>query len=487
MALEKFQQSNTRILIIFSGLALIIGGIVGLLVTQINNPLYIFVGLIGLICFAATVISTEFGLLFLVFITYSRVSDVAVHFHNVPSIYKTFIVLLVVAIFTRWAIFQERPRGWQRPLLLIGAYGLVGFASLLYAQDTERVVLSLSDFWKDAVIAIIVVILLQRGSSFRHVIWTLLLAGIFIGSLSVFQYLTKTFTNDYGGFAQAKVLEIVSGMEGYRIAGPVSDPNVFAQIMLFLVPLALERMINERRWFLRIFAGWALIVSTLSVIFTFSRGGFLAMAVAGALIFIFYPPRPKHIPVFLGIMIGMMLIIPPSYYERIFTLKQAIQAPAVGYRTEDIAIRGRASENLTAWEVFRDYPYFGVGLSNYSSHYPEYSKKLGFAPSASEREAHNLYLEVAAETGVVGLAVFSVLIWVAITTVLSVRKKFKQAMMNDYVGLTTAFFIAMIGFLTAHIFIHNAYPRYFYTIIGIALSLRLVAENTLNFRKSSPK
>jgi O-antigen ligase len=479
MTTTNFIKPSFQQAIIYAGMALLLGSIIGIVVTQFNNPLFLIIGLFGVAAFAITVISTEFGLLFLVFITYTRFSDIVVHYHNAPSIAKSFIVLLIVAIFTRWAIFHERPNGWQRPSLLIGTYGLVGFISLLYASNTERVILALNDFWKDAIIAIIVVILLQRGVTFRRVIWSLLLAGIFMGTVSVFQFLTKSFTNNYWGFAQANIMEIVVGTDDYRISGPVGDPNFFAQTMLVLVPLALERMLSERGWFLRILASWALAVSALTVIFTYSRGGFLAMTVTVILIFLFYPPRLKSLPLFIIIMVGIVLLIPRSYYERIFTLKEAFQSPTVGFRTRDLAIRGRASENLTAVEMFKDHPFLGVGLNNYSYNYLDYTKKLGISLTARERAAHNLYLEVAAETGILGLIVFFVLIWVTIKTILSARKKFNLVNMNDYFRLTTAFFIGFIGYLSAAIFIHDAYPRYFYLLIGIGLSLNFVADNTI--------
>ena len=91
---------------LFGLAAVIAGGVLGLLTNQVSSPIYIWAGVIGVLAFAVTVASVEWGLVVLVFITYTRLSDIAVHFHNAPSIAKSFIVLLVIAIFIRWAIFQ---------------------------------------------------------------------------------------------------------------------------------------------------------------------------------------------------------------------------------------------------------------------------------------------------------------------------------------------------------------------------------------------
>ena len=445
--------------IIFLGLALMLGAAAGLAINKVNNPLIILVGLVGLIAFMGAIANVEFGLLFLIFLTYTRLSDIAVHYHGAPSVAKSFIAILIVAILVRWAIFHERPQNWQIPLILVGVYGLVGFASIMYANNAATVV-----------------ILLRRGQNFRHAIWALLLAGILMGTISVYQYYTKTFTNDYGGFAQAEIMQIVGASNDYRISGPIGDPNFFAQIMVALVPLALERFLNEKKFLLRLVAGWALIVSALSVVFTFSRGGFLALAVVVALYFLFYPPKPSRMPMFLIAAIVIMAFIPPSYYTRILSINELFGASDVGFRTNDLAIRGRASETLTAIEMFKDHPILGVGLKNYPSLYVEYSKSIGLAPSATARSPHNLYLETAAETGTIGVMAFGLILIMTLGTIKSARERFLRAGMTEYASLVTAFGIALLGYLTAAIFVHAAFPRFFYLLIGIGLALDAIAK-----------
>jgi O-antigen ligase len=297
-----------------------------------------------------------------------------------------------------------------------------------------------------------------------------------MGTISVYQYYTKTFTNDYGGFAQAEIMQIVGASNDYRISGPIGDPNFFAQIMVALVPLALERFLNEKKFLLRLVAGWALIVSALSVVFTFSRGGFLALAVVVALYFLFYPPKPSRMPMFLIAAIVIMAFIPPSYYTRILSINELFGASDVGFRTNDLAIRGRASETLTAIEMFKDHPILGVGLKNYPSLYVEYSKSIGLAPSATARSPHNLYLETAAETGTIGVMAFGLILIMTLGTIKSARERFLRAGMTEYASLVTAFGIALLGYLTAAIFVHAAFPRFFYLLIGIGLALDAIAK-----------
>lgn len=460
-------------------LTVALGIAAGVLIVVVNNPMYILVALLSIVGFVATVGSVEFGLLLLVFITYTRFSDIAVHTYNAPSVAKSFIVLLLMAILLRWGMSNERPaRSLLLPTLLAMAYGLVGFASLLYAPEKGAVIESLSNYVKDALIALVVIALLKKPQQFRHVIYTLLIIGAFIGTISVHQSLTNNFASNYGGFASAEFMNIVGETNDYRLSGPVGDPNFFAQVMVVLAILGAERLLHDRSLFWKVIAGWAAAASTLTVVFTYSRGATIALVIAFLIFFWIYGLKPAQLVVVMTLGIAMLMFAPPAYYERILTIQDILPNADRGVNIhEDRAVQGRASENLTAWRMLTENPLLGVGLNNFPYLYQEYTKTLGLAPSATRRSPHNLYLEVAAETGVLGLTIFLLLIGFAIRSILHARRKFIEAGMMDYAHLATGFLIAFLGYLMSAVFVHAAYPRYFYLLIGIAYALPAIFED----------
>jgi O-antigen ligase len=477
MILKENLISNRRNALWIAALAVILGVGSGVMINYVNNPIYVLVVVASLIGFIVAIASVEFGLLLLVFITYTRFSDIAVHEYSAPSVAKSFIVILLIGIFVRWVISQERPRGLLIPTLLVVSYGLVGFTSLLYAPNQEAVTESLSNYVKDALIALVVVALLKKPYQFRHVIYTLLLIGIFIGTISVHQYVTGNFTNTYGGFAVAEYMNIVEDNDNFRLSGPVGDPNFFAQVMVVLALLGVERLLHEKNLLWKILAGWAAAVSTLTVVFTFSRGATLALVAALIMFFWIYRLKPAQLIVILVLGAAMLAFAPPTYYQRVLSIADVLPTSDGGINVrEDRAIQGRASENLTAWVMLMDRPLLGIGLNNFSYLYQDYTKSLGLAPSASNRSPHNLYLEVAAETGVLGLVVFLTMVTVAMRSVLVARRKFIDAGMEDYANLTTGFAIAFAGYLLAALFVHAAYARYFYLLLGIAFALSNMFE-----------
>jgi O-antigen ligase len=246
--------------------------------------------------------------------------------------------------------------------------------------------------------------------------------------------------------------------------------------MVVLVPIALERFFHEKKNRYKIIALYTALVAILCVLLTYSRGGFLALAVALAVYFYYYPPKRIQVPIIIVAGLIFVALAPPRYFERILTLTEFLQ-PRNTLRTEERSFQGRLSENLAGWEMIKSNPLFGVGLRSYNYLFPIYSKNLGLALVAGEREAHNLYLEITAETGIVGLAIFSLVIYTSMKIMLLARKRFVLQNLPEFAGMITGYMAGFVGYMFAALFIHGAYPRYLYLLIGIAMSMQLASQS----------
>ncbi len=483
--MEKRQPvtQNNWVTLAFAALAIVGGGSLAFFVTTLENPLLLIFGFAGLLAVFAVMAKPEWGLYLLVFLGYTRFSDVAIAEHGLPSVLKPLIAIVGLAILVRWVVYRKHQPGWELPSLLIGAYGLVGFISLLHANDYISAQAAVIAFAKDAIIAIFVIFLLQRPQSLRHITWVLLAAGIFLGSLSVYQYVSGSYASTFGGFAQASYMNIIGSTNGFRLLGPFGSPNSFAQIMVVLVPLAFDRLFGEKRLILRILAGWALIAAILTTVFTFSRGGFIALSVV-VLAFLLW--RRFSLPVIMLVLVLALIVftmLPPQYTARLQTLTSFFSPNSSSVQSE-VSFRGRASELSVGWLMFLDHPILGVGLNNYPSRYVEYSSMVGLDPRAEERSAHDLYIEIAAEQGIFGLLIFGLLLWRMFRGMLWAKSVFQSIQMPTYASLTLAFIISLTGYLTSALFIHNSYPRQFWLLVGIALAIPLIARKELEEYRS---
>ncbi len=456
--------------------AVLLGAVAGAAVVLLNQPVYVLLAVIGLAVFMVTIYSPQFGLFVLIFITYTRFSDVFTEFHNSPSIAKPFIALLVVSILLRWVIFKTPPVGWFAPSVVFALSLLPGIISLSYSPVPDRVYVRLVDAGKDIIIALVVVVLLQTVVVYRRAMWVLLLSGIFLSTLSVFQYLTGTYESNYGGFSLSLSHQIIGDFDNFRATGPIGDPNYYAQIILIIVPLALERFFHEKHPFLRLVALWGVAASTLTIIFTYSRGGLISMAIALLVLFWYYPPKRSYIPFIIFGIVALFMVLPPNYLDRLFTLSNFFGSTSPAGINE-LSLRGRLVENLAAWEMFKANPLFGVGLGSYAYLFPEYSKRLGISLVATERHAHNLFLETLAETGMIGFLVFAALLVWCVYILIKARAAFLTCGLKEYAGLSIAYLAGFVGYFSAATLLHNGFPRYFYLILGLALAVRMVSEN----------
>jgi len=457
-------------------LALVFGAGIGLAITLSGNTLIVTGVILGGLFAAITIINVELGLLVLILMLYLRISDIGVNVYGLPSLARPFIAFLIAAAAMRWIVNGALPRGWFRALIIVGAYGIVVFVSLFYAVDFNRATLALDDFVKDGIIAVLLTMLVQRGPTLRRVAWALIIAGIFTGTISVYQYLTGTFDNIYWGFAEAPVLNIIGETESNRVAGMLGSPNYYAQILVILVPLAINQFWDERSIILKFLAGWSALVCTLSIFFTYSRGGFVALAIT-LLAVVFY--RRLKLPFLLLVVLASILVlrfVPNPFFERLQTIPAALTGE-ISY-VDEVSFRGRASELIVAVQMFMDHPLIGVGVDNYPVYYQEYSRRVGLDPRTEQRQAHNLFLRTAAETGLAGLITFGLVLWMMIKSVIDAYRQFKRAGMEKYANLVAAFGLSILGFLSDSMFTHNAFPRYFWILAGIAFSLPQVVKHT---------
>jgi len=464
-------------------LALLAGIAVTLFVSQTEYELWLLAAMGGGFFVLVLANRPTWSLYILVFMIYTRLSDVLVNFHGAPSIAKVYIPLLLLLIVVRWVLYNDQPQGLERTGIII-AYGFIGLASMLYAADPTRVTGALSDFVKDAIIVFVVVTLVHTGKTLRYVVWTLLAAGIFLGTISVYQQLTGTVENPYWGFGQARIGNIVGETSDYRVGGPGLGANTYAQFLLILVPLALDRVWREQSQRGRVLAIYALSVCLLTIFFTFSRGAFVALVMVLAIMLIYRPPRLRFI--MLTVLIGILLLrfLPNQYTARLLTLTQ-LRVGATAENLADSSFRGRLSENSSAWMMFNDHPILGVGLNNFKVHYQSYARNLGLDPRREERSPHSFYLEIASELGIVGLIWLAALQWVTFRGLYEARRDFIAAQKPQYADIALAFGLGILSFLFTSIFLHVAHPRYLWLIYGIALAMPHAARAELALQQNS--
>lgn len=176
-----------------------------------------------------------------------------------------------------------------------------------------------------------------------------------------------------------------------RVYSTLGNPNVLAEYLGLVFPFVLAYLWSERAWSKRIV--YALLGGSmgLGILFTYSRGGWLGLAVSVA---VFLVCQERRLLWFLPV--GALLLYtlaPPAVVERLATVANP----------HDAANAHRLGVWLASLAMLRDHWLTGVGLGHraFLRVYPEYKLQGRFA-----WHSHSLFLEQAVELGVVGFALF---------------------------------------------------------------------------------
>jgi len=200
-----------------------------------------------------------------------------------------------------------------------------------------------------------------------------------------------------------------------RVYSYLGNPNLLAGYLLPAVVFSLVAVFAWQRWIPKFLALTMFIVNTACLVLTFSRGGWIGLLVAivALLVLLLYqvsvqlPPfwRTWSLPILLG-STSLFLVAAVLFVEPVRDRVLSIFAGR-----EDSSNNFRINVWAAVIEMIRDRPIFGIGPGNtvFNQIYPLYQR-----PRFNALSAYSFVLEVAVETGLIGLACF---IWLLIVTI----------------------------------------------------------------------
>lgn len=429
---------------------------------------------------AALLARPGLGLVLLALFVYLNLSQVLVREHGLPSMLQLLVIPIALAAFRGEgaARFRELPRLALPGLLAL--YSLTLLVATLVAWDRELADDRLLESVKAWVIFLLVAVLAATPRRLVRGSWTIVAAGALLGGLGAFQVLTGGFHNQFWGFARVKDAHIWGDVFEKRIAGPLGDPNFFAQILIVLVPIGLALAAESKGWRGRLFALGATGLILAGSILTYSRGGALALGCMLLLILVSRRVRPRQIALVALALIAVLVVTPPEFIQRLGTISEVLPG-GEEVIDPDSSFQERKLYALTAWAMFLDHPLLGVGPGNYTVHFDHYADLVGFSARDYEQPGevhypHNLYLEIASESGIVGLAVFCA---AAVAAFVGLRRARATLLaQGDFTSadLARAFEIALVGYLVSSVFLHGHFQRYLWLLFGFAAAVRLMAR-----------
>jgi O-antigen ligase len=421
----------------------------------------------------------DVGLVLLVAFVVLNLSQVLVRQHRVPSLLQLLALPLAVAA-AAGRDAGGRRRVAREPLTLaLAAYAVVLFLSTTYAEDPALADERLVENLKALAVCLLAAFLATSLRAVRLGIQTLVAGGGLLAAVAVVQAVSGDFSRRFFGLARVKYAHVYGSQFEPRIAGPLGDPNFFAQVLVMLVPLALFLARGERRPRVRLFALAAGALMVAAVVLTYSRGGALALAGAFALALLASRVPLKRAALVGGVVALAWLFTPVDFLRRLTTLEQVLPGSEDVLRP-DSSFQKRRLLVAAAWRMFLDHPLLGVGAGNYTLHFENYADEVGSAARDYEEPderhyPHSLYLEIAAETGLLGFGVFGAAVALCFRTLQRAGEAFERSGETMGRHLTRGLQIALAGYLIAALFLHGHFPRYPWLLFGFAIALAVLA------------
>lgn len=432
---------------------------------------------LGGIVLVVTLVHPRFGVLLVVpAVPLGSLRQVSLGVMNV-GVTEALVALVLVAWLMRMAVRREIHVSWPPltlPLaILLGVLCLSSLGAVSLQHSLKEVVK-----WVE-VLALYVLVANEMDER-----WTKVLVSVFLGTGAlaalhgVFQFLFQVGPEEFVLFGRFM-----------RAYGTFEQPNPYAGYLGLTLPLAVGLVaagvvpMGERvngRWL-----GWAASCGALmlaALIMSWSRGAWLGLAAAVAAMAVAVVARSGRAAVLTTLFVvlslyvvlaGGLSLMPPSIVQRFTDFLPYLGVGDVrGIEITDanFAVLERMAHWQSALDMWTDRPWLGVGIGNYEPVYSRYALPLWPLPLG---HAHNYYLNIGAEAGVLGLAAY-LFVW---GTALVIAWRAARRSLDWYWGVALGVFGVLVH-LSVHSLFDNLYVHGMYLHVAILLGIGTVKRQT---------
>ncbi len=368
-------------------------------------------------------------------------------------------VLLFLLWIGKQVLEGEMKIRWNPLFLPMGVFGLLVGAQLVfhrsaYPHDTVSLALLYVAY---AILCFLAAQSLFRGSQARTLTVIFLLYGSAMASFALIQGISS---ND-------KLYWIRQPRSGGWIYGPYVNHNHYAGLMEMLIPiplvLALSRLASTKTRNTAAAAA-ALMVSTIFL--SGSRGGMLAIAAELVILAILLVKQKRGLRTAIGLGVFLVIVVVLLTWVGGGELSRRLSpsSPSHSELSTDI----RKYINRDGIRMFLKKPVLGWGLGAFPVVYPQFRT---FYTNFFVNEAHNDYLQLLVEMGLLG---FATMIWFLVTLYTRAMKKIKNWSGEISGAVTLACVLGLSGILV-HSFVDfnlqiPANAALFYVLCTVAAS-----------------
>jgi len=356
------------------------------------------------------------------------------------SLYFFELILLIIVIFTLFDLSknllkkspQKQPLG--KKLVFFLTVFLILILNCLLSQNISYAFFRLS--WIIEAVCFLFILKIYQIDRIK-IIYILIVSGILQSLLAIWQFAqNKIIANKWLGMATQNP-EILgtpvvfqNNKRILRAFGSFPHPNMLAGFLVLTIIFTFYLWLNNKNKF---FLNLALIIQTIGFYLTFSRAGFLAL-IFGLIFFTFLDWQKLKLQKFIPLIIILIIFLSLSFltdnlFWQRFDGQNNLNQKSNSERLEQIK---------TAWPILHKNILTGVGLGNYQM---ALTKKKPNNEIHYYQPAHNVFILIIAETGLLGL---SAILLFFLFIIFNLFQKNKNLSQNLF--LTTATATVLLAF-----------------------------------------
>jgi O-antigen ligase len=230
-------------------------------------------------------------------------------------------------------------------------------------------------------------------------------------------------------------------------------------------------MVLRRQPLLRLCALLAVPFCAFGLFLTLSRGGLVALAAALVATVVVAGRWRVGMIVVVLLAVGAVVVYFSSF------------APAAARERVTTVQGGTGREDIwkVGWRMVEAEPIRGIGAGNFQTSSIHYL----LAPGALARSdfivetpkvAHNMYLELLAENGVIGLALFLSILVFSLGCILSAATEFRDRGDAQLEIISRAVFVALVGLLASDFFGSHQFSKQLWLLLALGPALLSISR-----------
>jgi O-antigen ligase len=460
-------------------LCLVVGVIGGLLVAYIN-PLLIAALVIALVGGLLMLRSTQFGFVALVgIVCLLPFAALPVKIGFTPTFLNVVLGMLFAVWLARLGSGQQKElvaSPLALPIVIFLFLAFVSFvAGLAHATPTPNAVRRFAEIVLGITLFFVTVNCVRTREELEQLVLIIILGGFGAALIGVVLYFLPQalsirllsalrIFNYPAGSGVLRFIEDDPDLPMRAISTSI-DPNILGGLLILVVSLTVPQLYTRRPLLKRPLVVPILAVMGVCMILTFSRGSLAGLGCALALLAVV---RYRRLLPVLAVASLLILLLPQTQEYVIHFIE--------GLRAEDLAMKMRLGEYKDALILINRYPWIGVGFIGA----PDIDIYLGVSM---------VYLTIAEEMGLVGLAVFLAIMAIFFRYTWRSWKSIGHDPRLEAIllGLQTAVMGGLVGGLADHyLFSYPHAVAFFWLYIGLAVAAARLGGSSPRVERDHP-